>query len=177
MHHFLYQRICASIWVVILLLTVSTSALAQTCTVSLPTVAFGSVNVLAGTAVDTTSTVTVTCSGGTSAGQRVCISIGAGSANDATSRQLIGPSSTKTRFDLYTNSARTALWGSWQTGYDTSGVQIDSAQNSTATVTVYARFFGSQQTASIGASVIAANQALVTELLKLAGSLSPLGDR
>jgi spore coat protein U-like protein len=151
MHHPLHRWIFASIRTAILLLTISTSALAQTCTVSMPTIAFGNVNVLAGAAVDITSTVTVTCSSGTSAGQRVCISIGAGSANDATSRQLTGPSSTKTRFDLYTNSTRTTLWGSWQTGYDTAGVQLDSAKNSTATVTVYARFFGSQQTALVGA--------------------------
>ena len=150
MHRFLYRRLCASARIVTLLLIVSTSALAQTCTVSLPTIAFGNVNVLAGAAVNTTSTVTVTCSGGNSAGQRVCISIGAGSANDATSRQLTGPSSTKTRFDLYKDSGRTTLWGSWQTGYDTAGVQLDSAQNSTATVTVYGRFFGSQQTALVG---------------------------
>ena len=150
MHHFLYRRICASARVVILLLIVSTSALAQTCTVSMPTIAFGSVNVLAGAAINTTTTVSVTCSGGTSAGQRVCISIGAGSANDATSRQLTGPSSTKSRFNLYTNSTHTTLWGSWQTGYDTAGVQLDTAQNSTTNATVYAQFFGSQQTALVG---------------------------
>src|ERR1039457_3322097 len=146
----LYRRICKSARVVILLLIVSTSALAQTCTVSMPTIAFGSVNVLAGAAINTTTTVSVTCSGGTSAGQRVCISIGAGSANDATSRQLTGPSSTKSRFNLYTNSTHTTLWGSWQTGYDTAGVQLDTAQNSTTNATVYAQFFGSQQTALVG---------------------------
>jgi spore coat protein U-like protein len=150
MYQHLYRWICKSARAAILFVTISTGALAQTCTVSMPTIAFGSVNVLAGAAINTTTTVSVTCSGGTSAGQRVCISIGAGSANDATSRQLTGPSSTKTRFDLYTNSTRTTLWGSWQTGYDTAGVQLDSAQNSTANVTVYAQFFGSQQTALVG---------------------------
>ena len=50
---------------------------AQTCTVSMTNVAFGTVNVLPGTAVDTTATVTVTCSGG-SGNQRVCVSIGCG---------------------------------------------------------------------------------------------------
>ena len=151
MHHFRYRWICASSRVVILLLTVSTSALAQTCTVSMPTVAFGNVDVLAGAAVDTTSTVTITCSGGSTAGQRICISIDAGSANDATSRQLTGSGSNKARFDLYNNSGRTTLWGSWQTGYDTAGVALDVAKNSTTNVTVYARFFGSQRTVPAGA--------------------------
>ena len=146
----LYRWIYASIRVAILSLTLPTGAFSQTCTVSMPTVAFGNVNVLAGAAVDTTSTVTVTCSGGASAGQRVCISIGAGSASDATSRKLTGPSSNTARYDLYSNSARTQLWGSWQTGYDVAGMQLDVPQNTTQNVTVYARFLSSQQTAVAG---------------------------
>ena len=161
MHHFFNRLIFSSVRIFILLLVVTTSVHAgsPTCTVSMPTVAFGNVNVLTGAAGDITSTITVTCSGGAGAGQRVCISIGAGSANDATSRQLTGPSSTKTRYDLYSNSPRTQLWGSWQTGYDSAGVQVDTPQNSTFNVTVYARFFGSQQTALAGSysSTFAAN--------------------
>ena len=134
----------------VLLSAVTAGAQAQTCTVSMPTMAFGNVNVLAGAAVDTTATLTVTCSGGTGGGQRICISIGAGSANDATSRQMTGPSSNKARFDLYSNAGRTTLWGSWQTGYDTAGVQLDVAKNSTTNVTVYGRFFASQQTLLAG---------------------------
>jgi spore coat protein U-like protein len=130
--------------------TDANAAPSPTCTVSATTIAFGSVNVLAGAAVDTTSTITVTCSGGAGTGQRLCISIGAGSAGDATSRQLVGPGAATLRYDLYTDSARTVLWGSWQTGYDTAGVQLDVAQNSTTPVTVYARLFGSQQTAATG---------------------------
>ena len=134
----------------VLLSAVTAGAQAQTCTVSMPAMAFGNVNVLAGAAVDTTATLTVTCSGGTGGGQRICISIGAGSANDATSRQMTGPSSNKARFDLYSDAGRTTLWGSWQTGYDTAGVQLDVAKNSTTNVTVYGRFFASQQTLLAG---------------------------
>jgi spore coat protein U domain-containing protein, fimbrial subunit CupE1/2/3/6 len=123
-----------------------TQADAQACTVSMTNVAFGTVNVLAGTAVDATATVTVTCSGGTGSGQRVCVSIGCGSACDSTSRQMSGPSSATARYDLYSNSARTTLWGSWQTGYDTAGVQMNVNRNSSANQTVYARFLASQQT-------------------------------
>lgn len=126
-------------------------AVAQTCTVSLPTMAFGNVDVLPGTAVDTMSTMVLTCSGGGGVGQRLCISIGVGSAGDATSRKLNGPSSNTRRYDIYSDAARTQLWGSWQTGYDTAGVSIDVPQDSTTNVTVYARLFGSQQTAAAGA--------------------------
>lgn len=128
-------------------------AASPTCTVSMTTVAFGSVDVLAGAAVDTTGTLTITCSGGNTTGARICISIGAGSASDATSRKLSGPSATTARYDLYTDTARTQLWGSWQTGYDISGVQLDVPQNASQNVTVYARFLGSQQSVLAGSYV------------------------
>jgi spore coat protein U-like protein len=122
---------------------------AQACTVSMTNVAFGTVNVLPGTVVNTTATITVTCSGG-SGNQRVCMSIGCGSACDATSRQMSGPSGSTARYDLYSNSARTTLWGSWQTGYDTAGVQMSVSHNSSNTHTVWARFLASQTTDPAG---------------------------
>ena len=112
--------------------------------------AFGNVNTLIGSAVDITATMTITCSGGSSSGQRICISIGAGSASDATSRKMTGPGSNTARYDLYSNSARTTLWGSWETGFDSAGVQLDVARGSTTNVTVYGRFFASQQTIAPG---------------------------
>ena len=151
MQHFSFRRICAFIRVGLLLLALPTSVLAQTCTVSMPAIVFGSVDVLAGSAVDTTSTITITCAGGTGAGQRVCVSMGAGSANDATSRQMTGSGGNKARFDLYSDAARTTLWGSWQTGYDLAGVQLDVARDSVTNVTVYARFLGAQPTVVPGA--------------------------
>jgi spore coat protein U-like protein len=132
------------------LLIMSSHSLAQTCTVSMGSMAFGNVNTLAGAAVDTTATMTITCSGGTGSGQRVCISIGAGSASDSTSRNMTGPGSNTARYDLYSNSTRTTLWGSWETGYDSAGVQLDVAKGGTANVTVYGRFFASQQTVPAG---------------------------
>lgn len=130
--------------------TGAVAAPSPTCTVSMTTISFGNVNVLAGSPVDITATITVTCSGGAGTGDRLCISIGAGSASDATSRQLTGPGGATLRHDLYSDSARSVLWGSWQTGFDTAGVQLDVAQNSTTPVTVYARLFGSQQAAAAG---------------------------
>lgn len=114
------------------------------------TMAFGSVNTLAGAAVDTAATMTITCSGGTGGGQRVCISIGAGSASDATSRKMTSGGNSA-RFDLYSDSGRTTQWGSWETGFDSAGVEIDVGKGSSTNVTVYGRFFASQQTVPAGA--------------------------
>jgi spore coat protein U-like protein len=124
----------------------------STCTVSMTNVSFGSVDVLPGTAIDTTATLTVSCTGGSPPGRttRACVSIGAGSSGDATSRIMTGPGGATLRYDLYSDAARTTLWGSWQTGYDTAGVTVDVASNSNSSVTVYARLLASQSTALAG---------------------------
>jgi spore coat protein U-like protein len=54
------------------------------------------------------------------------------------------------RYDLYSNSSRTTLWGSWETGYDTAGLQLDVGRGSTTNITVYGRFLPSQQTVPAG---------------------------
>ena len=125
-----------------------TAAYAQSCSAGMSNIAFGNVDVTSGNPVDTGGTLQVTCSGfvGTGSG-RLCISFGVGSSGDATSRQLLGPSSV--RYDLYTTAARTTLWGSWQSGYKSPGLQVDVA-NGTKSIPVYARFLGSQQSAPSG---------------------------
>jgi spore coat protein U-like protein len=164
------------------LLAFQTCAFAQTCTVSDTVMAFGTnVDVLSGTAVDTTSTLTVICSGGSggAGGQRICVNIGAGSASDATSRQLTGPGGNKARFDLYQDSGRTTLWGSWQTGFDTAGVKLEVARNTTTNVTVFGRFFGSQQTAVAGSytSTFTANPFITYDDKDQAANNCPTGSK
>jgi spore coat protein U-like protein len=129
------------------------SAAQVSCSVSATNINFGNVDVLANSNVDTTGTITISCSNGAPPNRitRNCVSIDVGSAGDATSRQLVGPGGAKLRYDLYTDSARTTLWGSWQTGYDTAGATVDVPFNGSSNVTVYARLFASQQTVAVGA--------------------------
>src|SRR5919198_4310898 len=117
MHRWLRRRSFALPRAAFALCVVAAGAQAQPCTVSMTAVAFGSVDVLTGAAADTTATLSVSCSGGAAGGQRVCISLGAGSAGDSTSRILNGPSGATARYDLYSDASRTVKWGSWQTGY------------------------------------------------------------
>ena len=149
---FRHRVVIVLVCVLAVFLLVPTNAHAMSCSLSMPPIVFGNVNVITGAAVSTTSTVTVNCSGLGSTGARVCISIGAGSASDSTSRLLIGPSGATVRYDLYTDPAHTQLWGSWQTGYDGGGVQVDMTGHgkSTMKVPVYAKLFGSQQSAVSG---------------------------
>jgi spore coat protein U-like protein len=158
-----------------LVILIPAQVAAQTCTVGMTNVAFGTVNVLGGSAVDTTATVTVTCSGGNNKGQRICISIGCGSACDSTSRQMTSSSNTA-RYDLYSNSTRTTLWGSWQTGYDTSGVQIDVGRGTTTNVTVYGRFLASQQSDIAGSySATLTSNPFITYIDKQSAGTCPTG--
>ena len=118
------------------------------CAASSGSVLFGVVDVLPATAIDVTSSLSVTCSSVTGQ-QRLCVSIGRGSAGDAVSRQLVG-SGGSIRFDLYEDAARTQLWGSWWSGWDTAGLQLDVPGNGTYSINIYGRLFGSQQQAIPG---------------------------
>jgi spore coat protein U domain-containing protein, fimbrial subunit CupE1/2/3/6 len=149
MAYFYLRIIIRTTCVICTLLILSSHASAQTCTVIMGNIVFGSINTLSGAAVDTTATMTVTCTGGNNKGQRLCISIGGGPASDATSRKMTSGANTA-RYDLYSNSSRTTLWGSWETGYDSAGVQLDVGRGSTTNITVYGRFLAAQQTAPVG---------------------------
>jgi len=146
---FLYRLVILSVRAFAVLLLAPVSAHALSCSVSMPPIVFGNVDVVTGAAVSTTSTITVNCNGLGNSGARVCISIGAGSASDSTSRLLAGTGGATARYDLYMDSAHTQLWGSWQTGYDGGGVQVDVTSHGHATlnVPIYANFFASQQSA------------------------------
>jgi spore coat protein U-like protein len=121
---------------------------AETCSISMTTVAFGNVDVTTGAAVDTTGTLQVVCSGFT-LGVEACLSIGAGSLGDATSRELQSGANTL-RYDLYSDAARTTIWGSWESGYKSPGVSM-IVNNGTTNVTVYGRVLAAQPTVLAGA--------------------------
>ena len=138
-------------------------ALGSTCNVSMTTLAFGNIDVTTGAVVDSTGTVTVTCTGGLPVlgSQLVCINIGAGSNGDATSRRMSGPSFL--RYELYLDAARTIPWGSWQTGYHGAGASVTIPQNGMQNLTVYGRVLGSQQSVVSGSySDTLAGQPFVT---------------
>lgn len=125
------------------------------CSIAMTNIAFGNIDVLPGAAIDTTGTISVTCSTDPNITIHSCISISAGSANDATSRQMVGPSSAKLRVELYSDSARTQKWGSYSTGLYGGGIPFNFSSggsgNITQPVTVYARILASQQTSLPGA--------------------------
>jgi spore coat protein U-like protein len=129
-------------------------AYAQSCTVTNASGSYGNVAVLSGSAVDITSTFTVTCSGKKNNTVRLCIEMAAGSPTDAGKRAL----SNGTKYldhEFYSDASRTQLWGSWGavvTAYGSGGITQDLALGSggsaTQTFTVYARVLANQQNAA-----------------------------
>jgi spore coat protein U-like protein len=133
-----------------------TSLYAQ-CSVSVGNINFGNVNVLPGTAVNVTGSLVLTCSNmpfSDPASWRFCINIGSGSVFTGSQRQLGGPSGARVNYDLYKDSGYTQRWGSWQSGFGGTGLQINFTTNASgninASVPIYARFFASQQAAVPG---------------------------
>ena len=141
--------------VIVVLAIFSPAYAARSCTLTVPDINFGNVNVLPGSAVDIAGSMSFSCTGFTNNQlSRFCISIGSGSVFTGSQRQLGGPGGAKLNYDLYTDSARAQLWGSWQTGFDTAGLQFDFSSdgsgNLSTSVPIYARLFSNQQTATTG---------------------------
>jgi spore coat protein U-like protein len=130
-------------------------ARAATCSFSVTNVAFGSINVTANAAVDTTATLSVTCSGLALTTVQVCVNFGAGSggAANASDRYMLSGAN-KLQYSLYSDPGRTTVWGSnlWA-GAGAGPISINVPLllgTNTVTQTVYGRVFSGQQTVPAG---------------------------
>jgi spore coat protein U-like protein len=126
-------------------------AWAQSCSMSVTNLAFGSVDVTAGALVDSTATATVSCTGLPFSTIGVCISLGPGSGggSDAANRLMANGANTL-RYGLFSDPARTAPWGSdfWGGGGAPVAFNITLSAGGTggATQTLYGRVQSGQQT-------------------------------
>jgi spore coat protein U-like protein len=148
------QKLIIFVSFVIACYVVTPAVAAISCAASMTNINFGSVNVLSGAAVDTTGTETITCSGATAnTTYRFCSNITSGPDISGTQRRMASGSSFL-NFDLYKDAARTQEWGNYTAGLFGGGSQNDFTSNGSgnisATITVYARLDGGQQTAPPG---------------------------
>jgi spore coat protein U-like protein len=137
----------------------ATTAHAQTCSVSAASGNYGAVNVLAGSAVSTSSSFMVTCSGCTlGCTVNACIQFNQGSPNGNSSIRYMGNGANTVQHELYSNPGLTQTWGSWGYGtsaYGTSGVSTNLTLpvlggSTSQMLTVYGAFKANQQTAVPG---------------------------
>jgi spore coat protein U-like protein len=114
------------------------------CTVSTSALNFGSVDTLSASAVDGSGGISVTCTNGT--GWTAAADVGGGSgATFATRRMSQGANLLS--YSLYTDAARTNVWGDGTGSTATIG---NTATGAVQNVTVYGRIPGSQSSAPPG---------------------------
>ena len=143
--------------VVAFTLAAERTALAQSCSVSAATGNYGTVDILAGSAVDTTSTFTLNCTGILFATVGICVQLADGSPNPSSSIRSMGNGGATVQHELYSNASRTQVWGSWGYGaptYGSGGVAYNMGLSlfgtGSHTFTVYGRLGANQQNAAPG---------------------------
>lgn len=120
------------------------ATVADSCSVSATALDFGSIDPLAGTDKDTTTTIDVTCTNTTT--YDVGLDAGATTGATVTARQMTDASTNTLDYSLYSDSGRTTNWGD-TVGSDTvAGTGDGTAQ----VLTVYGRVPSGQQTATVG---------------------------
>ncbi|CAN5417619.1 N/A [soil metagenome] len=90
-------------------------ALGATCTVSSTATAFGYYDPVSPTANDTTGSVSVSCQAAVALAVSYQISLSAGTYGTYAQRQL-GASTQRLGYQLYTNTARSSIWGDGTAG-------------------------------------------------------------
>lgn len=122
------------------------------CGFTISPMSFGSdIDTLSGSAVDTTATLSYSCSNGTPLGRvLICVHLGEGSvASSGNARRMIGGGSGYLLYQLYENSERTIIWGSAGAAYPpvSIAVTLDGTGAASSNRTIYGRVFGGQSTA------------------------------
>lgn len=98
-----------------------TATVVDSCSVSATDLAFGNVEPVQGLDIDNTSTVTVTCSLGTS--YAIALDDGANSSDGSVStRRMTDGSSNYLSYQLYSDPTRTTVWGETSGTDDVSGL-------------------------------------------------------
>lgn len=100
----------------------STATATHACTPTAANLVFAAYNPVTGSAVDASSTISVTCPVVLPNTQyNFCVSIESGSGFTGNQRQLVSGVN-RMNYGLFTNAARTNDWGSYRTGYGVTGV-------------------------------------------------------
>jgi spore coat protein U-like protein len=148
------------------------------CTTTITNVNFGTtVNVLPGTPIDVNATQTITCTGATAnSTYRFCTDIRSGTDVSGNQRRMASGAN-RLNFDLYKDPSHSVQWGHFTTLFLGGGSQNDFTSNGagaiSATVTVFARLAGSQQTAIPAAYTESMNSGTTNDMQY--GSLASAG--
>jgi len=115
----------------------------NSCTVAASPMAFGGVNSIGGTDIDTTATIVLTCTNGAN----YVVGLDNGTHSVGAQRNLANAGGTTIPYGIFTNVARNAAWGS-NPGVDT--VAGTSGATGVSTLTAYGRIPASATTVTAG---------------------------
>ena len=122
-----------------------TATVTANCTVSTTALAFGSVNTISGSNVDSTGSLSITCTNGTAWAASAGVGSGSG-ASYANRRMTAGAN--LLNYNIYTTAARTTVWGDGTSSTATIG---GSGTGGAQSVTVYGRVGSGQTSVPAGA--------------------------
>jgi spore coat protein U-like protein len=123
------------------------------CTFSITNLNFGNIDLTANTTFDTTGTLSINCTGGGNGDVvRICPNINAGSGGTTTGNpRFLLNGTTQLNFNLYQNSVRTTVWGSYLWAFPsftapTINLTLGAGGNGSTTATIFGRVSAGQQT-------------------------------
>lgn len=159
-------------------ITSASVVIAQTCTSTISDMNFGTVNLQAGGAIDTTAVLSVTCSSSLNLQllMRVCPNLNAGSGGSSGSTRLMTNGANTLSYQFFQDANRTVLWGSSTNTTLGSVPAIDVIAPilgpGTATRTIYGRILGSQASKLAGTylSMFSGGQARINYVRYLLGA-------
>ena len=122
-----------------------TATVTANCTVSTTALAFGNVNTISGSDVDSTGSLSIRCTNGTP--WSATAGVGSGSGASYANRRMTSGANLL-NYNIYTTAARTVVWGNGTSGTaPIPGTGTGAAQ----AVTVYGRVSSGQTSAPAGA--------------------------
>jgi spore coat protein U-like protein len=98
-------------WLACALALAAPLAAAATCSVTATTLAFGTYNPLNGSATDSTSTITVSCTKGAASTETVNYTIALSTGSGTYTNRTMSSGAQTLNYNLYTATARTTVWG------------------------------------------------------------------
>jgi spore coat protein U-like protein len=159
-------------------------AFAQSCSFSISSLNFGSINLSANTPFASTSTFSASCTGTANTTVRTCpnIDVGSGGSTTGNPRFLVN-GTTQLNFNLYQDSAYASVWGPnlWgfaaSYGSPTIDVALNGSGSGSASQTVYGQVWAGQQTLPAGlySSSFSGTYASVAYAYSTVGSCATIG--
>ena len=159
-------------------------AMAQSCSFTISTLNFGTIDLTANTPFTSTATYSASCTGTANTTVRTCPNIDAGSGGSTSgSPRFLLNGATQLNFNLYQDGSYTSVWGSnlWAFAGSYPSPTVDVALNGsgsgTASQTIYGQVWPGQQTlpAGVYSSAFSGTQASVAYAYSTVGTCATIG--